>query len=89
MGAYGVTKEEATRFGLPCGGTLRLVQERVLDTGWIAQVLQRTSAHRQCSQRDKATKHFLGQKNPQGASAAGFGRQVTVDVTRLWVHQPW
>jgi Xanthine and CO dehydrogenases maturation factor, XdhC/CoxF family len=25
--AYGVTKEEAARFGLPCGGNLRLVQE--------------------------------------------------------------
>ena len=45
MVAYGVTKEEATRFGLPCGGTLRLVQEPVLDTRWIEQVLQRTSAH--------------------------------------------
>ena len=45
MVAYGVTKEEATRFGLPCGGTLRLVQEPVQDTTWIEQVLARTSAH--------------------------------------------
>src|SRR5215212_12033785 len=30
MIAYGVSKEEAARFGLPCGGTLRLVQEPVL-----------------------------------------------------------
>jgi xanthine dehydrogenase accessory factor len=45
MVAYGVTKEEASRFGLPCGGTLRLVQEPVQDTGWIEDVLQRTSAH--------------------------------------------
>jgi xanthine dehydrogenase accessory factor len=45
MVAYGVTKEEATRFGLPCGGTLRLVQEPVLDTQWIEQVLQRTGTH--------------------------------------------
>jgi xanthine dehydrogenase accessory factor len=43
--AYGVTKEEATRFGLPCGGTLRLVQEPVQNTTWIEQVLARTSAH--------------------------------------------
>ncbi len=43
--AYGVTKEEATRFGLPCGGTLRLVQEPLLDTAWVAQVLERTAAH--------------------------------------------
>lgn len=43
--AYGVSKEEATRFGLPCGGTLRLVQEPVLDTAWIEAVLQRTQTH--------------------------------------------
>jgi len=45
MVAYGVTKEEASRFGLPCGGTLRLVQEPVQDTGWIEEVLARTQAH--------------------------------------------
>jgi xanthine dehydrogenase accessory factor len=43
--AYGVSKEEATRFGLPCGGTLRLVQEPVQDTRWIEEVLQRTREH--------------------------------------------
>jgi xanthine dehydrogenase accessory factor len=32
---YGVTKEEAARFGLPCGGNLRLVQEPLHDTAWI------------------------------------------------------
>jgi xanthine dehydrogenase accessory factor len=45
MVAYGVTKEEAARFGLPCGGTLRLVQEPVGDVAWIQDVLQRTAAH--------------------------------------------
>ena len=28
---YGVSKEEAARFGLPCGGNLRLVQEPLAD----------------------------------------------------------
>jgi xanthine dehydrogenase accessory factor len=42
---YGVTKDEATRFGLPCGGTLRLVQEPLLDVSWVAQLLARTAAH--------------------------------------------
>jgi xanthine dehydrogenase accessory factor len=46
MIAYGVTREEASRFGLPCGGTLRLVQEPVLDAGWIEQLLARTAEHR-------------------------------------------
>lgn len=45
MIAYGVSKEEAARFGLPCGGTLRLVQEPVRETDWIEQVLARTAAH--------------------------------------------
>jgi xanthine dehydrogenase accessory factor len=35
--AYGVTREEAARFGLPCGGTLRLVQEPMLDSTWVSQ----------------------------------------------------
>ena len=43
--AYGVTKEEAARFGLPCGGNLRLVQEPLLDTAWIDAVLDRTARH--------------------------------------------
>lgn len=42
---YGVSKEEAARFGLPCGGNLRLVQEPLLDTGWVDEVLQRTARH--------------------------------------------
>ena len=43
---YGVNKEEAARFGLPCGGTLRLVHEPVRDAGWIEQLLVRTAEHR-------------------------------------------
>ncbi|MBC7917802.1 MAG: XdhC family protein [Rhodoferax sp.] len=42
---YGVSPEEASRFGLPCGGTLRLVQEPLHDAGWIALLLARTAAH--------------------------------------------
>ena len=42
---YGVTREEAARFGLPCGGTLRLTQEHVGDPTWVAQLLARCEAH--------------------------------------------
>jgi xanthine dehydrogenase accessory factor len=45
MIAYGVTQAEAARFGIPCGGSLRLVQEPLRDATWIAQILQRTAAH--------------------------------------------
>jgi xanthine dehydrogenase accessory factor len=42
---YGVSKDEAARFGLPCGGTLRLVQEPLTDAGWIDALLARTGSH--------------------------------------------
>ena len=42
---YGVSKEEAARFGLPCGGNLRLVQEPLTHTAWVDEVLERTSRH--------------------------------------------
>ena len=45
MIAYGVSQEEAARFGLPCGGSLRLVQEPLLDITWVEQLLARTAAH--------------------------------------------
>jgi xanthine dehydrogenase accessory factor len=43
--AYGVTKEEAARFGLPCGGNLRLVQEPLQSVAWIDEVFERTTRH--------------------------------------------
>ncbi|VVO18320.1 XdhC family protein [Pseudomonas fluorescens] len=42
---YGVTREEAARFGLPCGGTLLLTEELVGDPAWVAQLLARCEAH--------------------------------------------
>src|SRR5437879_6519666 len=38
---YGVTNEEATRWGLPCGGTLELVMEPLSDRSAIAELLER------------------------------------------------
>ena len=42
--SYGVSQQEAARFGLPCGGTLRLLQEPLLEAGWVEQLLARTAA---------------------------------------------
>ena len=36
---YGITNEEATRWGLPCGGTLQLVLEPVDEETAIARLL--------------------------------------------------
>lgn len=42
---YGVSKDEAARFGLPCGGTLRLLCEPLTDAQWLEQLLERLSGH--------------------------------------------
>lgn len=41
LATYGVTREEAARFGLPCGGTLELVLQPLAatDLGWIDALL--------------------------------------------------
>ena len=39
---YGISRDEAARFGLPCGGNLRLVQEPLIDIEWARAVLERT-----------------------------------------------
>src|ERR687897_3849133 len=41
---YGVTNEEATRWGLPCGGTLQLVMEPLTDQSGIADLLDKVSS---------------------------------------------
>lgn len=51
MIAYGVSKAEAARFGLPCGGNLRLVQEPLRDVAWIDEVLARTARHELVARR--------------------------------------
>lgn len=42
---YGVTREQAQHFGLPCGGILELVLEPLRSGDWIIDVLQRIGQH--------------------------------------------
>ena len=67
--SYGVSKEEAARFGLPCGGNLRLVQEPLGQTGWIGEVLERSA---------RATSSWRARARPRerlGAGGAGASRR--------------
>jgi xanthine dehydrogenase accessory factor len=48
---YGVTNEEATRWGLPCGGTLQLVMEPVSDKSGIAELLEKIAAQQLVKRR--------------------------------------
>jgi xanthine dehydrogenase accessory factor len=42
---YGVTKEQADRYGLPCGGTLELVLEPVTAESRLAELLETVERH--------------------------------------------
>lgn len=45
MVVYGVTQQEAARFGLPCGGTLRLLVEPKPELAVLEQLLDNISSH--------------------------------------------
>jgi xanthine dehydrogenase accessory factor len=48
---YGVTNEEATRWGLPCGGTLQLVMEPLSGESRIPELLERISGQQLVKRR--------------------------------------
>ncbi len=79
---YGVSKEEAARFGLPCGGNLRLVQEPLGDTAWITEILDRTARHELVARRlDLATGAVSIEAASRGEAFA-FRRQNAARAVR-------
>jgi xanthine dehydrogenase accessory factor len=48
---YGVTNEEATRWGLPCGGTLQLVVEPLTEKSGIQELLQKIESQQLVKRR--------------------------------------
>ena len=74
---YGVTRDEAARFGLPCGGTLRLTEERVEEWAWVAELLARCEDHQMVARElDLATGEVT-------LSAASKADALTFDGERL------
>ena len=45
IASYGISKDEATRYGLPCGGKLELVLEPVGDKRSVSELLERVDRH--------------------------------------------
>ncbi|MFT3664921.1 XdhC family protein [Piscinibacter sp.] len=82
---YGVTKEEAARFGLPCGGNLRLVQEPLLDTAWVDQILERTARHELVARRLDLDSGEVGIEPAARGEAFRFdGRQLRALFGPRW-----
>src|SRR5689334_4863002 len=48
---YGVTNEEATRWGLPCGGTLQLVLEPISEASRLGELLETISKQQLVNRR--------------------------------------
>lgn len=80
---YGVTREEAQRFGLPCGGAMRLVIEPVQNADWVEQALQLIQAHRLV----KRTLHFNSLQVDVG-EAGNIDRLAFDGETLTTVHGP-
>ncbi len=83
--SYGVSKEEAARFGLPCGGNLRLVQEPLRDVAWIAEVLARTARHELVARRLDLESGAVTVEPAQRGQAFSFdGRQMRALFGPRW-----
>ena len=83
--SYGVTKEEAARFGLPCGGNLRLVQEPLLDIAWVDDILARTARHELVARRlDLATGIVSIEPAARGEAFVFDGRQLRALFGPRW-----
>jgi xanthine dehydrogenase accessory factor len=83
--AYGVTKEEAARFGLPCGGNLRLVQEPLRSVAWIDEVLARTARHELVARRmSLATGEVSIEAASRGDAFAFDGEQLVALFGPRW-----
>jgi xanthine dehydrogenase accessory factor len=80
---YGISADEAKRFGLPCGGTLELVLEPLTQESGLDELLARVERHELVSRR-------LDMESGRAKIAAALsGDQLTFDGrTLVTVHGP-
>ena len=81
--SYGISAEEAHRFGLPCGGTIELAIEPLSAASGIGELLARLDAHELLTRRlDLATGRVTL------APAAAGAVQVLADGVLTTIHGP-
>lgn len=80
---YGITADEAHRFGLPCGGTIQLAIEPLSDKSRIAELLQRLLQHELVARR----LDLLSGEVTLDCATAGMSLQVS-ETAMTTVHGP-
>lgn len=80
---YGITADEAHRFGLPCGGTIQLAIEPLSGDSRIAELLQRLARHELVARRLDLVSGAVS------LSAAPAGMSLQISETALTtIHGP-
>lgn len=80
---YGITADEAHRFGLPCGGTIELALEPLSELSRIGELLQRLEQHELVARRVDLSSGEVQ------LSAAGAGMALQISAAALTtIHGP-
>ncbi|RJF92691.1 XdhC family protein [Noviherbaspirillum saxi] len=80
---YGITADEAHRFGLPCGGTIQLAIEPLSQESGIAELLQRLTGHQLVARRLDLRTGMV----TLGPASSGMSLQVS-ETTLTTIHGP-
>ncbi|MDO8653823.1 MAG: XdhC family protein [Undibacterium sp.] len=80
---YGISADEAHRFGLPCGGTIQLALEPISEQSRIAELLQRLSQHELVARR----LDLISGEVRLETAAAGMSLQVSTSALTT-IHGP-
>jgi xanthine dehydrogenase accessory factor len=80
---YGITSDEAHRFGLPCGGTIQLAIEPLSDDSKIAELVERLAQHELVARRVDLQSGAV----TLGPASAGMSLQIS-EAALTTIHGP-